>query len=152
MLPTPTRYTLTSGHAEGINELTAFDVALIDAGIGNLNLVRVTSIIPPAAVYQERLEIPRGSLVPTAYSVITSNMPGERIAAGVGVATAADGFGVIMEYSLKGQAADADATLRQMLTGAFLVRGLTMDQMMIRTAEHRVDRHGCAVAAVPLWY
>jgi len=38
---------LVAGAAEGASELNAFDGALLSAGIGDLNLVRVTSIIPP---------------------------------------------------------------------------------------------------------
>lgn len=36
----------TSGHAEGITELNAFDNALLNAGIGNLNLIKLSSIVP----------------------------------------------------------------------------------------------------------
>lgn len=47
MLQTPKKYFVTAGSAEGNNQLNAFDHALLKSGIGNLNLLRVTSILPP---------------------------------------------------------------------------------------------------------
>ena len=40
----------TVGHAEGETRLNAFDNALVAAGIGHWNLVKVTSIAPPGAL------------------------------------------------------------------------------------------------------
>ena len=44
---TVTMAAATVGHAEGGTPLNAFDNALLAAGIGNINLVKVSSIIPP---------------------------------------------------------------------------------------------------------
>jgi arginine decarboxylase len=38
---------LVSGVGYGSTELTSFDAALLDAGIGDFNLVRMSSIMPP---------------------------------------------------------------------------------------------------------
>jgi len=45
----PTRIILTSGIRIGSTKLNAFDNALLNAGIGNFNLLSVSSIIPPKA-------------------------------------------------------------------------------------------------------
>ena len=37
---------ITSGKAEGPSKLNAFDNALLDAGIGDVNLIKVSSILP----------------------------------------------------------------------------------------------------------
>ena len=47
MIPIPTKFSLVVGHGEGDKKLTAFDAALLDAGIGNMNLLRVSSVLPP---------------------------------------------------------------------------------------------------------
>ena len=44
--PTPNRLWLAAGAAEGTTELNAFDNALLDGGIGNLNLIKVSSVVP----------------------------------------------------------------------------------------------------------
>ncbi|HEY8486155.1 MAG TPA: pyruvoyl-dependent arginine decarboxylase, partial [Limnochordales bacterium] len=80
MLPVPTKYALAAGAAEGETPLNAFDNALLAAGIGNLNLVRVSSIVPPGARRVDYVDLPPGALAPTAYGAVTSQQPGELIA------------------------------------------------------------------------
>ena len=53
MLATPCKFTLVAGNGEGGTPLNAFDAALIEAGIGNLNLLRVSSILPPSAQFEK---------------------------------------------------------------------------------------------------
>ena len=47
MTKTVTMAAATAGHAEGGTTLNAFDNALLAAGIGNINLIKVSSILPP---------------------------------------------------------------------------------------------------------
>ncbi len=152
MLPTPKKYFVTAGSAEGKNHLNAFDGALLKAGIGNLNLMRVTSILPPGVQYCPEMVIPPGSLVPTAYGYIISDVPGELIAAAVGVGISKDSFGVIMEYSGKCSKEEAEKTIENMLKEAFEMRKMELVDTKIAAAEHRVEKIGCCLAAVPLWY
>jgi arginine decarboxylase len=147
-----TKAAVTAGHAEGMTPLNAFDNALLAAGIGNINLVRVSSIVPPEADMVALPRIKPGALIPTAYAAITSRVPGELISAAVGYALPHDRSkaGVIMEYHDKAPKAEAERVIRQMLEEAFQVRGETMRESAVVAAEHRVERIGCAVAAVTL--
>jgi len=43
----PKKIVLTSGVGIGLRKLNAFDNALLNVGIGNFNLLRALSIIPP---------------------------------------------------------------------------------------------------------
>lgn len=152
-LPLPRRFTLVAGAGEGSTPLNAFDHALLAAGIGNLNLIRVSSVLPPGSEAVDDLVIPPGSLVPTAYGSITSSEPGDRISAaiGVGIATA-DSYGVIMEFEGRCSQAAAERSVAEMVEEAFASRGLRLMRCLVRGVEHRVRRHGAAVAAVALWY
>lgn len=152
MLPTPKKFFVTAGSAEGKNHLNAFDNALLKGRIGNLNLMRVTSILPPGVQYCPQMEIPAGSLVPTAYGYIISDVPGERIAAAVGVGFSKDTFGVIMEFSGKCTKEEAEKAIATMLIEAFETRDMELAGMKIASADHCVEKIGCALAAVPLWY
>lgn len=152
MLPTPKKFFVTAGSSEGKNPLNAFDNALLKGRIGNLNLMRVTSILPPGVEYCPDMEIPPGSLVPTAYGYIISDVPGELIAAAVGVGFSKDTFGVIMEYSGKCSKEEATEVIERMLKEAFQTRGMELTGTKIAATEHRVENIGCALAAVPLWY
>lgn len=152
MLPTPKKFFVTAGSAAGENNLNAFDNALLKARIGNLNLLKVSSILPPGVQYCPEMEIPPGSLVPTAYGCIISDVPGEIISAAVGVGFSQDTFGVIMELSGKCSKDYAEETIKQMLENAFNARGMELVGVKIASAEYKVETIGCALAAVPLWY
>ncbi len=152
MLETPTCYALAVGAAEGETELNAFDNALLQAGIGNVNLVKVSSIVPPKAAFCPEVALPPGALVPTAYATISGSTPGERLAAAVGVGLSRDGFGVIMEFHGHCGKEEAEQRVEEMLQAAFERRRMPLTEMRIRAVEHTVGRLGAVVAAVVLWY
>jgi arginine decarboxylase len=142
----------TAGHAEGGTSLNAFDNALLAAGIGNINLVKVSSIVPPEVAIVELPKIRPGALVPTAYAAITSESPGQTIAAAVGYALPDDPAknGVIMEFHGVASQAEAERAIDAMLAEAFRMRGETIREQRIVAAEHRVERIGCTLAAMTL--
>src|SRR5918992_5156451 len=114
----------TAGHAEGGTTLNAFDNALLVAGIGNINLIKVSSILPPEVPVIELPKIKPGALIPTAYAAMTSETPGETVAAAVGYALPDDPGkpGVIMEFHGVATQAAAEETIAAMLAQAFPVR------------------------------
>lgn len=152
MLPTPKKYFLTSGSAEGNTELTAFDGALLNAGIGNINLIKVSSILPPKAEYSPDLELPFGALVPTAFGTIISEKPGQIISAAVAVGISNDSFGVIMESTDTCPKEELERRIESMVKESFAMRKMELKEFKISAVEHKVKNIGCCVAAVPLWY
>jgi len=151
-LPTPRKFTLLAGAAEGGTKLNAFDNALLAAGIGNLNLVKVSSILPPEAEYVEKLDIPPGSLTPTAYGSCASDRPGEVIAAAVGIGFSTNSFGVIMEYSGCCEQKEAEEKIQFILENAFRQRGIKLEKTMIKGIQWKVEKIGAVFAGVALWY
>lgn len=142
-----TKAALVSGAAEGGTELNAFDNALLAAGIGDVNLIKVSSILPPHVELLEAVpELPRGAFVPVVYAERASTASGETIAVAVGAGRAPDGFGVVMEAS-GGTAGEAEAEVRRKIEEAFRVRGLKLAEVRVVATEHRVKRCGCVVAA-----
>jgi arginine decarboxylase len=153
MLETPKRYSLVAATAEAERKLTAFDLALLNAGVGNVNLIRVSSILPPGAKFEESLVIPPGSLLPIAYGSIASDEPGALIAAAVAVGIGqTDDFGVIMEFSGRCGREEAEREVSDMVTEAFRYRNKELTEIKVIGVEHLVEHYGCAFAAVPLWY
>lgn len=149
-----TRYALVKGSAEGATKLNAFDNALLNAGVGNLNLVRLSSILPPELIREDSLHtLPSpGSLLPIAYGSITSDIPGELISAAVGIGIyAEDEYGVIMETSGQCGKDESIAKVTAMVEEAFAVRGRDLKTVLTCGVEHRVVAAGCAFAAVPMW-
>lgn len=152
MLPTPKKVTVVAGGSEGDTRLTAFDKALMKAGIGNLNLIRVSSILPPAVDYVESLVIPSGSLTPTAYGSITSDTPGEVISASIGIGFSESDYGLIMEFSGICSKEEAERIVTAMVEEGFAARGMVAKEIKVAAVEHKVEKVGAVVAAAALWY
>ncbi len=152
MLPTPRKFTVMAGAAEGPTRLNAFDNALLEAGIGNLNLLRVSSILPPHAVETTPFQVEPGSLVPTAFGTITSEEPGAIISAAVAIGIGGpEEYGVIMEFSGHCSREEAEETVERMAREAFRTRQRKVERVIVRGVEHQVRSIGCAFAAVALW-
>jgi arginine decarboxylase len=150
---TPTQYFLVSGASEGITPLNAFDGALLQAGIGNTNIVKMSSIVPPHCQLISPIPLPPGALVPAAYGAIRSDVPGEMIAAGVAIALPEDEKrnGLIMEYSGKGDRSRIEEIVRNMALEGMKLRGWKIKELKSIAAEYRVKKIGAVLAAVVLW-
>lgn len=153
MLPIPVRFTFGSGWGEADAGLNAFDAALLASGMGDLNLLRVSSILPPGAVLTEQLDIPAGMLVPTAYGTLTECEAGRTIAAAVAVGLPADnGCGVIMECSGYYSKQEIEERITVMVETAFAMRQRPLREIKLAAVEHTVEKCGCVFAGVALWY
>ena len=142
----------SAGAAEGDTELNAFDNALLAAKVGNLNLIRVSSVLPQGALLlEEPPPITPGALVPTVYSVHVSARPGDTVAAAIGIGVAEGSHGMIYESHGRSRQ-EVESAVRQMVAEGFARRGLQLRQVIVRSIEHKVERIGCAVAAVVLWW
>ncbi|MBU0552845.1 arginine decarboxylase, pyruvoyl-dependent [Myxococcota bacterium] len=144
---------MVAGDAEGPTPLNAFDHALLDAGVGDTNLVRLSSILPPGTQPMSARPLPGGAMVPIAYAEMTSSNPGEEISAAVALALPMDDTlpGLIMEHHAAAPLAEVEATVRQMAIAGMEHRGRAIKDVLVRGATHIVEEHGSAFAAVVLW-
>ncbi len=149
---TPNAVWVTAGAAEGTTELNAFDNALLAAGVGNLNLIKVSSIVPPGSVLLDSPpDLTPGSLVPTVYTSVHSDTAGETICAALGIGMGRDSHGMIFEHSASSREV-AERVVSGMVKEGFASRGLPLERLIVRAVEHRVERLGCAIAAAVLWW
>ena len=140
---------ISVGKGESDIGLPSFDKALLDANVGNYNLVRLSSILPADAVRVDPVELPlhikEGSLLPTAYSTITSDTEGDFIVStiGVGIPEDKNNVGVIMEYSTKNVTEEeAVETLHTMIKEAFEVRGWKLEEIISASVSAKVEKEG----------
>jgi arginine decarboxylase len=114
--------------------------------------VKISSIIPPDVDIVDLPRIKPGTLVPTAYACITGHVPGEVVSAAVGYALPRDRTkaGVIMEHHDRVPKDASERMIRRMLEEAFQARGEEIREIKVVASEHRVERLGCALAAVTL--
>jgi len=149
LFPKPKRFFLTCGRGEGSTPLNAFDAALLDAGIGDLNIVKVSSILPPGCK-EGVTRLDPGSIVPAAFAYIISEIPGEVISAAVAVAIPEDPEqpGLIMEYSARGHREEAEAIVRRMAEEGMALRSRAIRDVKSCAVEFKVKRIGAVLAAV----
>jgi len=150
-LPIPRNFCLASGKSEGITELNAFDNALIAAGIGDANLIKVTSIVPPGCEFKRTpKKFLKGEFIPVVYSEKTSSLKGARIASALGVGISRDGFGVVVEA--KGASMlEVEKDIEQKIKAAFKIRRLKIKEIRFTAQEHVVKKCACVLAACLYW-
>ena len=100
----PREVFFTKGVGKHKNRLQSFELALRQAGIEKGNLVRVSSIFPPACKIISRgrglAKLQPGQITFCVLAEISTNEPSRLIGAGIGLAVPADGvnYGYISEH------------------------------------------------------
>ena len=147
----PKEFFVTSGKAlSPVSELNAFDLALEKAGIGQCNLVPVSSILPPNCEEKRWRKIPVGSIT---HAVVARMDGSARTTVGAGIAWAwekdkkdglvAEAHGYVNRRALKD-------TLEWKIMEMAKVRGIEIDEISYRMEALRVpmDNYGCVIAAL----
>jgi len=151
---TPKKAFIGAATAEGGTKLNAFDNALLKLGIGNVNLVKLSSVIPAHIEWiKEVHDVPIGMLLPTVYAHIESDEPGMTISAalGVGIRKGNTG-GLIYEYSGYCSKEKAAEVARRMVEEGFKVRGWELEEVKMAAVDITVkDKPVAAIAAVVMF-
>lgn len=148
----PEKYFLAKGSGDSEYKLNAFDIALLNAGVGNTNLVQMSSILPPNSTEIDAVKLQPGELVPLAYASYTSNVKGELIAAAVSVAIPEDDSlnGLIMEHSGPGTAEEMERIVIRKAEIGMEYRGYKIKEIKSISIEHETEDIGSVFAAVVL--
>jgi arginine decarboxylase len=156
MVNTPNVFCLVKGASEGRTRLNAFDNSLLNAGVGDTNLMRMSSILPPGAQQREigDLDLPGGGLIPLAYASIDSTTPGRFISSAIAVGIPEDESqpGVIMEFEDHSKLENVEEIVRQMVIDAFETRDRALKEIKSIGIEHKVENCAATFAAAVLWY
>lgn len=149
------RYKICSGVGRANTELVAFDAALINAGIANYNLVKVSSILPAGAKEKPSVSAREGALLPTAYGTITSGTTHERIASAVaiGIPQDPDHVGVIMEFEGYCSQEKAANIVCGMVADAMRNHGTAVERIVFSSVDAVVgeDEFVSCISAVSMW-
>ena len=134
MLPTvPNRMFFTRGVGKHRHKLQSFEVALRDAGIAQLNLVRVSSILPPGCKIVPRQRgvknLAPGGVTYCVMADSSTNEPNRLVSAGIGLAIPAKGerYGYIAEYHGFGMNNRKTADLVEDMAASMLASTLGLD-------------------------
>jgi arginine decarboxylase len=148
-------FTLFSGNSKGfIDALISFDMALIDAGVGNYNLVKVSSIRPPHFQQSDCISVPDGEILFSAYASLTEKGAGIISAAlSIGIPIDEANIGVIMEYSCHDKKSVAAKKAEEMVASAMKTRGIAIREIIVASIETELipDSYSTVVVGAALW-
>ena len=139
---------ITSGKAEGPSKLNAFDNALLDAGIGDVNLIKVSSILPAGSQFVELPELKAGDMINCVLAHATSNKKGDVITAVIAVATS-DDFGCVVEHSAVNK--DPEEVRKHAIFMAekmMEIRKMKINDIIVEEKSHVVENEGSVIASI----
>ena len=142
------KVSITSGRAEGPTKLNAFDNALLNAGIGDINLITVSSMLPAGTQIVELPKFEAGKMVNCVLAYESSDNEGDMISAVVAAATSND-FGCVVENTgVNRDPEEVKKEAEEMVRYMMDVRGLEIKEIIIGNESHRVKKQGAVVASV----
>lgn len=139
---------ITSGKSEGPSKLNAFDNALLDAGIGDVNLIKVSSIIPADSEFVKLPFLKPGAMINCVLAHATSNKKGDVITAVIAVAIS-DDFGCVVEHSeINKDPEEVKEHAVFMVKEMMKIRNMEINELIIEEKSHVVENEGSVVAAI----
>ncbi len=129
----PRRMFFTRGVGKHRYKLQSFEVALRDAGIAPLNLVKVSSIFPPGCKIVPRRtglrDMVPGQITYCVLADVATDEPNRLVSAGVGLAIPAKGehYGYIAEYHGFGMTERKTADLVEDMAASMLASTLGLE-------------------------
>lgn len=152
------KYKICSGVGEAQFKLNAFDRALVKSGVGNYNLIKVSSILPKGSKITNSIELEQGSLLPVAYAAYTSDPCGEgkelSAAIAIGIPEDQDSIGVIMEWSGLAPEKYAKEQVTEMVKCAMADRNIENYNISIKSVSGKTSQNNyvCVFACVSIMH
>ena len=142
------RIAIVSRKDEGPTKLNAFDNALSNAGIGDVNLIKVSSMLSGNAKIVELPELKPGSMVNCVLAEVTSNVFGEEITAAVAVAIGEE-LGCVVEATGRGKnPEDIIAKAKDMVRYMMDKRGVEIKELIVESQSTTVRQIASVVSSV----
>ena len=139
---------IVSGKDEGPTKLNAFDNALSDAGIGDVNLIKVSSMLGKNTEIVDLPTLHPGAMVNCVLSQVTSDVFGEMITAVVAVAIG-DELGCVVEANSRNKdPEDLKNEAKDMVEYMMDRRGVEIRNLIVESSTMTVSEIGSVVSAV----
>ena len=139
---------IVSGKDEGPTKLNAFDNALSDAGIGDVNLIKVSSMLAGNTEINELPKLKAGSMVNCVLSQVTSDNPGDEITAVIAIATG-EKLGCVVETNgINKKPADLINEAEFMVKYMMEKRDVEIKDLIIKESTTTVKKIASVVASV----
>ncbi len=142
------RIAIVSGNSEGPTELNAFDNALYEAEIGDVNLIKVSSMLEANTKIEKLPKLKAGSMVNCVLSSITSSNKGDKLTACVGIAIGEELGCVVETHGINKDPEDIKDEAIEMVKYMMNKRNVEIKELIVEESHHTVENIGSAIAAV----
>lgn len=142
------RIAIVSGNSEGPTELNAFDNALYEAEIGDVNLIKVSSMLEANTEVEKLPKLKAGSMVNCVLSSISSNKKGDELTACVAVAIGEELGCVVETNGINQDPEEVKNEAMDMVKYMMNKRDVKINELIVEEAHHTVEEIGSAIAAV----
>ena len=139
---------IVCGKDEGPTKLNAFDNALSDAGIGDVNLIKVSSMLAGNTEVTDLGKLKAGSMVNCVLSEVTSDHPGDEITAVVAVAIGNELGCVVETTGINKQEQDLIDEAEFMVKYMMEKREVEIKELIVKKATTTVECIASVVASV----
>lgn len=139
---------IVSGKDEGPTKLNAFDNALSDAGIGDVNLIKVSSMLAGNTEIKTLPKLKAGAMVNCVLSEITSDNPGDEITAVIAVAIGKELGCVVETTGINKNTDDLINEARKMVEYMMNKRNVKIEDIIIESSTAIVENTASAIASV----
>ena len=151
MLQMPKKFFVASGKAASrVSDLNAFDEALLNAGIGEQNLVYVSSILPIGIKQTRKANLPMGAITHCVMAQQRGG-EGEMISAGIAFGFRDDGLGgYVAEGHMHGNGKALREILEWKMAEMAKLRGIKFRSLDYKIEELStpMDHYGACLAAL----
>lgn len=153
MLENPTKFVIRSGTGiSKVSMINAVDKAMIDAGVGDVNMIKISSVLPKHI--EEVKEIPEkiGAFRPCVISKATGK--NTRLAAGISYGFREDDKGgYVMEHNVNSVNLELEKfidDMKEKLEQMGEDRGISLKDIEYKYSNIEVgkDEYGCAIAVL----
>ncbi|MBE6499030.1 MAG: arginine decarboxylase, pyruvoyl-dependent [Methanobrevibacter thaueri] len=139
---------IVSGKNEGPTKLNAFDNALSDAGIGDVNLIKVSSMLAGNTEICELPKLKAGAMVNCVLSEITSDTPGDTITAVIALAIG-EKLGCVVETSAANKnLSDMIDEAKNMVKYMMNKRNVEIKELKVEYSTTTVEKTASVIASV----
>ena len=139
---------IVSGKDEGPTKLNAFDNALSDAGIGDVNLIKVSSMLAGNTEINELPKLKAGSMVNCVLSEVTSDNPGDEIIAVIAVAIGEELGCVVETHGINRNTDEVIEEAEYMVRYMMEKRNVEIKDLIVEYSSTIVENIASAVSSV----
>lgn len=142
------RIAIVSGKDEGPTKLNAFDNALSDAGIGDVNLIKVSSMLAGNTEIRNLPKLKAGAMVNCVLSEVTSDTPGDEITAIVAVAIGEELGCVVETHGINENTDELIDEAKKMVEYMMEKREVEIKELIVEFSTVKVKNIASAISAV----